>query len=212
MMGSGGSPIWDIETSCVLGVLCERAEGRIAFMASTQAIAAAWPDLQVGFVGPERAGTGRTKTPKIFICHASEDSVVAAEIYDRLKEAGYDPWLDKRSLMAGQKWDYEIKKAVKEAEFFVVLLSQNSVGKKGYVQREFKLAMESLEEIPEGQIYLIPIKIDNCLVPFQFAAFQWVDLQGTEGHDQVRKAIQFQLSSAAVQSASSVSSRLRPVV
>ena len=124
-------------------------------------------------------------------------------MYDRLKEAGYDPWLDKRSIMAGQRWDYEIKKAVKECDFFVVLLSQTSVRKKGYIQREFKLAMESLEEVPEGQIYLIPTRIDDCLVPSQFAAFQWVDLQGPDGHDQVQKAIQFQLSSAAKQSASS---------
>jgi hypothetical protein len=198
--GAGGSPIWDIETGSALGIYCSRLVGNsIGFMAPTQTIAAAWPELQPGSVVLEKVGAGRTKAPKIFICHASEDAVVATEMYDRLKEAGYDPWLDKRSLMAGQNWDYEIKKAVKGSEFFVVLLSQNSVGKKGYIQREFKLAMESLEEVPEGQIYLIPVRIDDCLVPSQFAAFQWVDLQSTEGHDQVQKAIQFQLSSSARQ-------------
>jgi hypothetical protein len=151
---------------------------------------------------------GGRKKPKIFICHANEDSDVGMDIYQRLKESGYDPWLDKKSLMVGQNWDFEIKKAVKEAEFFVVLLSQNSVSKRGYVQREFKLAMEQLEEIPEGEIYLIPIKTDDCLVPSQFAGYQWVDLKGAEAHDEIRRAIQFQLSSAARQSASTKSKQV----
>jgi hypothetical protein len=159
----------------------------VRFMAPKQTTASAWPDLQAG-----RAGPGRLRGPKIFICHAHQDSVVATEIYERLEKLGYDPWLDKMNLIAGQKWDYEIKKAVKEADFFVILLSKNSVSKKGYIQKEFKLAIESLDDIPEGQIYLIPIKIDNCLVPSQFSAFHWVDLHGTEAFKQVQKAIQFQ--------------------
>ena len=202
--GSGGTPIWDLETGHVLGILNGRLadDSRIAFMAPTQAIAAAWPDLEVGFVVPESFSSGRRKKPKIFICHATEDSDIAAQVYERLEQSGYDPWLDKKSIIAGQKWDYEIKKAVKEAEFFVILLSQSSVSKKGYIQREFKLAIESLEEIPEGRIYLIPIKIDDCLVPTQFAAFQWVDLKGSGSYEEIRKAIHFQLSSAAKQSSS----------
>jgi hypothetical protein len=154
-------------------------------------------DVEVAI--PERGRAETVRKPKIFICYASEDFSIAAEMYEHLKQSGYDPWLDKRSLVAGQRWDYEIKKAVKEAEFFLVLFSQKSVGKRGYVQREFKLAIQSLEEIPEGEIYLIPIKIDDCLVPSQFAEFQWVDLQGVDSYDGVRKAIQFQLSLAARQ-------------
>jgi hypothetical protein len=204
LLGSGGTAVWDVETGSMLGIFHSMLRGtQIGFMIPIQIIAAAWPDLKVGFVIPERAGAPRTKAPKIFICHANEDFVVAEEIYERLKEDDYDSWLDKRSLIVGQKWDYEIRKAVKEADFFVVLLSQNSVRKKGYIQREFKLAMKSLEEVPDGQIYLIPIKIDNCLIPSQFADFQWVNVQGAEGYDQVRKAIQFQLSSATTQSAGS---------
>jgi TIR domain len=92
------------------------------------------------------------------------------------------------------------KEGGEEAEFFIVLLSQTSVSKKGYIQRELKLAMELLEEIPEGEIYLIPVKIDDCLVPAQFAAFQWVALQGSESYEQIRKSIRFQLTSRTRQS------------
>jgi len=190
LLGSGGTPIWDLETGYVLGILYGVVDSRTGLMAPTKAIAAAWPDLEVGLDVP-----AWTKRPRIFICHANEDSNKAGEIYERLTASGYDPWLDKRSLIVGQKWDYEIRKAVKESDFFVALLSEDSVSKKGYIQREFKLAMESLKEIPEGQIWLIPIKLDDCVVPTQFEEYQWVDLKGADSYEQIRKAIQFQLNS-----------------
>jgi Cdc6-like AAA superfamily ATPase len=158
-------------------------------------------NVDAEFSSPERMGVDETRRPKIFICYAREDSDAAANIYEYLKRSTCDPWLDKRSLVAGQNWDYEIRKAVRAADFFVVLLSQNSVSKRGYVQREFKLAMELLEEIPEGQIYLIPVKIDNCLVPSRFATLQWVDLKGVGDYEEILKAIQFQQSSATRQGA-----------
>jgi hypothetical protein len=159
--------------------------------------------IEVAPVGDFLEDEGSTpirRKPKIFICHANEDSAVAVEIYDRLERSGFDPWLDKKCLIPGQRWDYQIREAVRSAEFFIVLLSKSSVQKTGYVQREFKLAMDSLEEIPDERIYLIPVRIDDCLVPPQFAAFHWVDLEEPSGYDQIRKAIDFQLSSAARQS------------
>jgi hypothetical protein len=45
--GSGASPVWDLETGGVLGVFSHMSS--LGFMASTQTIAAAWPDLEVGF-------------------------------------------------------------------------------------------------------------------------------------------------------------------
>jgi WD40 repeat protein len=80
-----GSPIWDNETGRVVGIFShESGVDSIAFMIPTQAIAAAWPDLEVGFAAPER----RTKKPRIFICHAHEDADIAMGIYERLRESG----------------------------------------------------------------------------------------------------------------------------
>lgn len=194
---SGGTPIWDLETGHTLGILIGvwSSNNQVAFMALPQTIAAAWPDLEVEFAAQNVTGNHKAGAPKVFICHANEDAAAALDVYNHLASFGYEPWLDKMSLVPGKRWDFEIKKAVKEAEFFVVLLSPISVSKKGYIQKEFKLAMELLDEIPEGQIYLIPAKLDDCPVPAQFSAFQWVDLKGSDSHEQIRKAIQFQLSS-----------------
>ena len=40
--------------------------------------------------------------PRIFLCHASEDKPKVIELYQKLKEAGYHPWLDKYDLLPGQ--------------------------------------------------------------------------------------------------------------
>jgi hypothetical protein len=42
--------------------------------------------------------------PRVFLCHASEDEFRVKELYHQLKEAGYDPWLDKEDLLPGQSW------------------------------------------------------------------------------------------------------------
>jgi hypothetical protein len=109
-----------------------------------------------------------TKPIQIFLCHASEDRAMVLEIYDRLKSLGYTPWLDKRDLLPGQNWPLEIQMAIEASDFVLVCLSKNSVTKRGYVQREFKLVLDVPTEIPEGTIYAIPVRFDDCTIPKQF--------------------------------------------
>jgi hypothetical protein len=67
--------------------------------------------------------------------------------------------------MKGQNWELEIHNNIKSSDFFIACLSKNSVSKHGYVQKELKEAISVLDEIPENEIYIIPIRIDDCLVP-----------------------------------------------
>jgi hypothetical protein len=190
--GSGGTPIWDIEASAVIGMLAEiDFEDRIGFMIPISSLSEAWPGLEnVSMI----SSTENPPKPKIFLCHAHEDQDAAQELFNRLKDFGYDPWMDKECLLPGQNWDFEIRKAIKNTDFFLVLLSARSVEKRGYVQKEFKIAIDNLMEIPEGQIYLLPVKLDDCLVPSQFSTYQWVELHGESGFERIQKAIDFQIS------------------
>lgn len=113
----------------------------------------------------------------VFISHAKEDIKFAEELYEYLSEHGYSPWLDKKKLRAGSNWDYEIKKALKESTFVILLLSSTSVKKRGYVQREFKYALEYSETKLIDDIYIIPILLDKCQVPEQLSKFQWIEVE-----------------------------------
>lgn len=112
----------------------------------------------------------------VFISYAKEDFKYAKEIFDFLKLNQYKPWLDKECLLAGQNWDLEINRALRKADFIIILISNTSITKRGYVQREYKLALKYFEEKLEDDIYLLPIKLDKCDVPFGFEKFQWLEL------------------------------------
>ncbi|MFZ5822440.1 MAG: SUMF1/EgtB/PvdO family nonheme iron enzyme [Chloroflexota bacterium] len=113
---------------------------------------------------------------RVFLCHASQDKPVVRELYQRLKAEGWiDPWLDEEKLYPGQDWDLEIEKAVEAADAVIIFLSSNSVSKEGYVQAEMRMILRMAMYKPEGVVFLIPLRLDDCVVPFRLRSWQYVD-------------------------------------
>jgi hypothetical protein len=135
---------------------------------------------------------------RIFLAHASEDKAQIRKLHQDLKARGFDPWLDEVDLIPGQIWKIEVPKAIREAKVFLACLSTRSVEKVGYVQNEFKLALAAFGERPPGSIYLIPARLDDCVVPdlqlpdlgIGLRDIQWVDLWEEGGFDQLVRAIE----------------------
>jgi formylglycine-generating enzyme required for sulfatase activity len=132
--------------------------------------------------------------PRIFLCHASEDKPRVRELYHRLKEAGYHPWLDKEDLLPGQDWRHEIEKIIRDPyNIVVVCLSCNSVTKRGVVQQEIKWALDVLDQTPEGTIYLIPARLEECQAPDRLSQLHWVELFEPDGFGKLKQALNFEL-------------------
>lgn len=112
---------------------------------------------------------------KIFLCHASDDKPIVRILYQKLRKAGFDPWLDEERLTPGQEWSQEIKKAVKESEIILICFSKQSINKSGFVQKEIKYALDIADEQPEGKIFLIPMRLEECELPDRVKRWQWVD-------------------------------------
>jgi len=135
---------------------------------------------------------------RIFLAHASEDKPLVQELYTRLKAKGFLPWLDTEDLIPGQNWREEIPKAIRMASICLACLSKRSVAKRGYVQREFRLAMSAYADLPDGSIYLIPVRLDDCEVPdleiadlkVSLRDFHWVDLFNDTGFEKLVRAIE----------------------
>ncbi len=127
---------------------------------------------------------------KIFLCHASQDKPIVRDLYQRLSaERWIDPWLDEENILAGQEWEYEIEKAVESADVVIVLLSSVSVNKEGYIQKEIRYALDIALEKPEGTIFIIPLRLDNCAVPRKIKHWQYVDYFPSERLDWAYKKI-----------------------
>jgi hypothetical protein len=113
---------------------------------------------------------------QIFLSYAHEDDRAVVQLYDRLAGAGLKPWMDKRDILPGERWQTVLARAIRKSHFFLACLSTKSVEKRGYLQREFKQALDLWQEKLDGDIYLIPIRLDDCEVPEAFQPLQWVNL------------------------------------
>src|SRR5215475_12850148 len=132
---------------------------------------------------------------RIFLCHATEDKAQVREVYHRLRAIdGFEPWLDEEDLLPGQEWAREIPRALQTSDFILIFLSRSSVAKRGYVQREMKLALDAWQEVPEGAIHTIPVRIDQCEVPESFRRYHWSNLFEPNRFDRIVRAILAELA------------------
>jgi hypothetical protein len=68
-------------------------------------------------------------------------------------------------ILPGQDWRARITAEVHNADKMILIFSPISVEKVGYVQREFRLALEVMNELPPGQLFAIPVLKEPCDVP-----------------------------------------------
>jgi len=112
----------------------------------------------------------------VFLCHASQDKPIVRALYDALKAEGWiDPWLDEKKLLPGQDWDLENEKAVEKSDAVIVCLSNSSVTKEGYIQKELRFILDIALTKLEDQIFVIPLRFEDCQPPRRLRAFHYVD-------------------------------------
>jgi len=101
----------------------------------------------------------------IFLAHASEDKPAVRKLYRELKASGLEPWLDEENLEPGVRWDEEIKEVIQKTRFFLACISKHSANKTGYIQKELRMALAELELKPPGQIFFIPVLLEDTQLP-----------------------------------------------
>ena len=113
---------------------------------------------------------------RIFLCHSSSDKPTVRELYQKLSTEGWiDVWLDEEKLLPGQDWNYEIELALDKSDAVIVTLSTDSVSKEGYVQKELRFALDIALEKPEGTIFILPVRLDDCERPRRLRSIQGID-------------------------------------
>jgi hypothetical protein len=130
-----------------------------------------------------------TRPLKVFLCHASVDKPAVRKLYRYLKERKMDAWLDAEKLMPGQNWQVEIPKALLSSDVIIICLSKNSVDKEGYVQKEIKFALDKALEMPEGRIFLIPARLEECDLPHSLSNYHYVNLFEEDGYRRLLKSL-----------------------
>ena len=131
----------------------------------------------------------------IFISYASPDQARVIPFFEFLCESGFNAWIDCKSLKPGQNWGFEIKRELDNATFVLAFVSKNSFDRRGYVQRELKVALDRLTEKLVDDIYIIPILLDDDVaIPDQLRGIQCIKASDLKCNDRIVDSINHQLA------------------
>jgi len=126
---------------------------------------------------------------RIFVSYAREDEALVNGIVTFLKAAGFETWFDKDNLLAGQDWRKVIEREIARARLLLICMSSHSVDKNGFVQKEMRLALEQAELRPASQVYIIPVKLDDCSLPEGIGRWHVLDLMEQKASFKLLEAI-----------------------
>ena len=131
-----------------------------------------------------------TRRPlKAFLYHAPADRARVRDMYLRLIHAGVDAWLVKEKLLPGQDWKEELHNAFREADVVIVCISERFEHVE-FRQKQARLALDAVIEQLEEEIYVIPVRLDECTLPEELDKWQWADLFEQTGYEALLQALQ----------------------
>lgn len=114
-----------------------------------------------------------------FLCYSKENSTDVRGFREQLKaETWIDPWFDEEDILPGEKWEGSVADAVHNSHAVIIFLSSIAVRTEGFFHVELKLALDAAAEKPDGTIFIIPIRLDDCDVPARLQPYQYVDYFG----------------------------------
>jgi hypothetical protein len=129
------------------------------------------------------------KKPVIFLSYARNDQDIVKVLYTRLEDEGYKPWMDQFDILPGEDWERSIRSTIKKADFFLVFLSKHSINRRGVLQKEIRIALDSWNGMLSDDIYFIPVRLSECQIPDELSSFQWVDIFDDSGWSRLLSAI-----------------------
>lgn len=169
------------------GLFAEMFTKRLLEAAGSSAPDSPLFQLFSGFPGIDSAVIQRS--PEVFLSYAHDDFERVKAIYEKLKLSGFKPWMDKFDIVPGEDWHRAIEIAIRRCDFFVPFLSRNSSNRRGIVQTEFRGALERAKEMLESDIYIIPVRLEECEMPEYFGSQQWVDVYEEDGWTKLTKGL-----------------------
>lgn len=128
-------------------------------------------------------------SPKVFIAYASEDVNQARSLYQRLKTDGYEPWSEQEDVLPGQNTDVEVRKALDEAHVVLICVSARSADKRSSFHKQKNLALDLALQQPEGAVFVIPVKLDECELPFSLSKWRAENIEDENGCERLVRSL-----------------------
>ena len=91
---------------------------------------------------------------QVFISYSRREMRFVKKLAEDFEAKGYDVWFDLTDIEGGDRWANEIQKGIKASEYFVLVVSSNSI-KSEWVEKEFLYASNK-------KLRIIPILFVDC--------------------------------------------------
>ena len=125
--------------------------------------------------------TQLTPPKQVFLTYAHSDKKAVRKIYHRLIRNQINTWLDEKELRPGQDWKHEIRQAILRSKIVIVCLSKQFNKQGGFRHEELQIALEKARSFPDGEIFIIPARLEKCDLPDPLRQWQCVDLFEANG-------------------------------
>lgn len=107
------------------------------------------------------------KLPKVFICYSHQNQPEAIKLYEKLRENGFESFLDCRSILPGDIWDYAVQQALEQCGAMVTLNTEN-----------FNRSQNTIDEAVyfiEAHKPIYPLLLDDTRPFYRLARYQHID-------------------------------------
>lgn len=119
---------------------------------------------------------GSRRPEELFLSHASSDHRFTQRLADVLSDHGLKPWFSAKNIGNATQWHNEIGKALERCDWFIVVLTPNSVKSK-WVQHELLYALNH-DRYADRVIPLLKKRCDFEKLSWTLDQLQRVDFTG----------------------------------
>lgn len=113
---------------------------------------------------------------RVFLCYEERyEKAIYDDLYFKLNSKNYEPWMAKYDILPGANREFEIRNAIQDAAVFLLCLSSKSMEEYGDFQEAIKLARKKQNRMPSNQIFIIPLRLEDCEVPGELADLYPID-------------------------------------
>ena len=126
---------------------------------------------------------------RVFLLYARGDQEAVHRLYKRILKDGVSAWMDVENILPGQDWQEEIRKAIDHSDMIIVCLSRRFNKQGGYRHEEIRIAVERANAVTEGEIFIVPARLERCELPEPLCRWQCVDLFEAGGYRKLLSAL-----------------------
>ena len=136
-------------------------------------------------IAPVPSSADGPRRKRLFVSYLRHDVELVDRLVADLRAAGYEVWLDRGSLLPGQRWRTEVRRAIGRGDHFLACFSAKYATATTYMNEELIMAVDRLRLMPRDRAWFIPVLLEDCEVPDlqigpgeTLADLQRVDLTG----------------------------------